>query len=336
MPSLEIYHAPLSPADNLRWSRTIQSIQVFPEGHLDEQISERGLRRAIPPTGISYAEFLGMRPRTMSQMFFRKEGKIIIYRDDKEIEYPELGPSEKALFVPVAKELQDVWESLVEPQPKRAKRRPATRESSRGSNAAAATRSASGVFSQSQRQRTWQDTLVRQLGRLVLLHQEQLQCMARSCGIILHLGCGATGVVPALLECSKAAHNLRGQTRRYQRTSSLHHVQEHYGQPLHAIDGAAAVTTRSSPEDTFFGGERVLRATVGSHGGSTHLTAEWQALEDKGCGEVLGGGEHLMQRRCDRAREGLEAEWLLSVWSKYQLSRRSFLGLVEHRKSIIE
>ena len=45
MPSLEIYHAQLSPAENSRWSRTLRAVQTFPEGHLDEQISERGLRR---------------------------------------------------------------------------------------------------------------------------------------------------------------------------------------------------------------------------------------------------------------------------------------------------
>ena len=71
VPSLEIYHAALSPG---KWTRTISSIQVFTEGHLDEQLSER---KAPPPTGLSYAEFVGMRPRTMSQMFFRTEdGKI--------------------------------------------------------------------------------------------------------------------------------------------------------------------------------------------------------------------------------------------------------------------
>ena len=68
---------------------------TFPEGHLDEQIGERGLRKAIPPTGISYAEFVGMRPRTMSQMHFRKEGRIVIFRDDKKIDYPELEKGEK-------------------------------------------------------------------------------------------------------------------------------------------------------------------------------------------------------------------------------------------------
>ena len=95
MPSLEIYHAQLSKAEDSRWSRTLRQVQTFPEGHLDEQISERGLRRAIPPTGISYAEFVGMRPRTMSQMHFRKEGRIVILRDDKKIEYPELEKGEK-------------------------------------------------------------------------------------------------------------------------------------------------------------------------------------------------------------------------------------------------
>ena len=89
MPSLEIYHAQLSPAENGRWSRTLQDVQTFTEGHLDEQISERGLRKAIPPTCVSYAEFVGMRPRTMSQMHFRKEGKLVIIRDDRKNEYPE-------------------------------------------------------------------------------------------------------------------------------------------------------------------------------------------------------------------------------------------------------
>ena len=89
MPSLEIYHAQLSPAEDSRWSHTFKQVQVFPEGHLDEQISERRLRKAIPPTGISFAEFVGVRPRTMSQMLFRKDGRIVIFRDDKVEEYPE-------------------------------------------------------------------------------------------------------------------------------------------------------------------------------------------------------------------------------------------------------
>ena len=95
MPSLEIYHAQLSKAEDSRWSRTLRQVQTFPEGHLDEQISERGLRKALPPTGISYAEFVGMRPRTMSEMHFRKEGRIVILRDDKKIEYPELEKGDK-------------------------------------------------------------------------------------------------------------------------------------------------------------------------------------------------------------------------------------------------
>ena len=94
MPSLEIYHAQLSPHENSRWSRTLRDVQAFPEGHLDEQIGERGLRKAIPPTGISNAEFVGMRPRTMSQMPFRKEGKLTIIRDDKRDNYPEFEKGE--------------------------------------------------------------------------------------------------------------------------------------------------------------------------------------------------------------------------------------------------
>ena len=95
MPSLEIYHAQLSQHENSRWSRTPRDVQTFPEGHLDEQLSERGLKKAIPPTGISYAEFVGMRPRTMAQMHFRKEGRLIIIRDDRKGNYPELEKSEK-------------------------------------------------------------------------------------------------------------------------------------------------------------------------------------------------------------------------------------------------
>ena len=95
MPSLEIYHAQLSPHENSRWSRRLRDVQTFPEGHLDEQISERGLRKAIPPTGISYAEFVGMRPRTMSQLPFRKEGRLTIIRDDRQDHYPEPEKGEK-------------------------------------------------------------------------------------------------------------------------------------------------------------------------------------------------------------------------------------------------
>ena len=95
MPSLEIYHAQLSPNENSRWSRRLRDVQTFPDGHLDEQISERGLRKAIPPTGISYAEFVGMRPRTMSQMPFRKEGKLTIIRDDRKDTYPDPEKGEK-------------------------------------------------------------------------------------------------------------------------------------------------------------------------------------------------------------------------------------------------
>ena len=51
MPSLEIYHAALSPAEKRKWTRTIGSIHVFPEGHLDEQLRERALRKALPPLG---------------------------------------------------------------------------------------------------------------------------------------------------------------------------------------------------------------------------------------------------------------------------------------------
>ena len=36
-----------------------------------------------------------MRPRTMSQMNFRKEGKLVIIRDDRRSEYPELEKGEK-------------------------------------------------------------------------------------------------------------------------------------------------------------------------------------------------------------------------------------------------
>ena len=93
--SLEIYHAQLSPHENSRWSRRLRDVQTFPEGHLDEQISERGLRKGLPPTGISYAEFVGMRPRTLSQMPFRKEGKLTIIRDDRQEHYPEPEKGEK-------------------------------------------------------------------------------------------------------------------------------------------------------------------------------------------------------------------------------------------------
>ena len=50
-----------------------------------------------------------------------------------------------------------------------------------------------------------QDTLVHHLARLVLSHQEQLQSMSRSTGVIFHFGrCQERGIVPNLMECSKA------------------------------------------------------------------------------------------------------------------------------------
>ena len=49
------------------------------------------------------------------------------------------------------------------------------------------------------------ESLVRQLGRLVLMQQEQLQCMQRASGITMHLGRDpARGVVPSLIEVSQA------------------------------------------------------------------------------------------------------------------------------------
>ena len=68
MPSLEVYHAWLSPAEMKKRRQPIATVLEFPEDHLDEQLGERGLRRALPPTGISYAEFFGMRALTMSHM----------------------------------------------------------------------------------------------------------------------------------------------------------------------------------------------------------------------------------------------------------------------------
>ena len=41
------------------------------KGHLDDLLSERDLRKGLPPTGLSYAEFIGMRGRTLSFTSFR-------------------------------------------------------------------------------------------------------------------------------------------------------------------------------------------------------------------------------------------------------------------------
>ena len=47
--------------------------QRFNDDHLDDKLSNRALTKGLPPTNISYAEFVGMRVRTMSYMSFKSE-----------------------------------------------------------------------------------------------------------------------------------------------------------------------------------------------------------------------------------------------------------------------
>ena len=65
MPSLEIYHEDLSRQELRVWNHPIAEAQQFSEDHMDEYLSDRGLTKGLPPTNLSYAEFVGMRVKTL-------------------------------------------------------------------------------------------------------------------------------------------------------------------------------------------------------------------------------------------------------------------------------
>ena len=78
MPSLEIYHEELSPQELKVWNHSIMDAQQFSEDHMDELLSERALEKGLPrlpPTNLSYAEFVGMRVKTLSFLSFKNEQK---------------------------------------------------------------------------------------------------------------------------------------------------------------------------------------------------------------------------------------------------------------------
>ena len=75
MPSLEIYHEDLSPQELRVWNHSIIDAQQFSEDHMDEMLSNRALDKGLPPTNLSYAEFVGMRVKTLSFLSFKNEQK---------------------------------------------------------------------------------------------------------------------------------------------------------------------------------------------------------------------------------------------------------------------
>ena len=75
MPSLEIYHEDLSRQELKVWNHPITEAQQFSEGHMDEYLSDRGLTKGLLPTNLSYAEFVGMRVKTLSLFSLKNEQK---------------------------------------------------------------------------------------------------------------------------------------------------------------------------------------------------------------------------------------------------------------------
>ena len=73
MPSLEIYHEDLSPQELRVWNQSIIDAQQFSEDYVDELLSDRALNKGLPPTNLSYAEFVGMRVKTLSFLSFKNE-----------------------------------------------------------------------------------------------------------------------------------------------------------------------------------------------------------------------------------------------------------------------
>ena len=75
MPSLEIYHEDLSPQELRVWNHSIIDAQQFSEDYMDELLSDRALNKGLPPTNLSYAEFVGMRVKTLSFLSFKNDQK---------------------------------------------------------------------------------------------------------------------------------------------------------------------------------------------------------------------------------------------------------------------
>ena len=84
MPSLEIYHEDLSKQELKVWNHSIIDAQQFSEDHMDHLLSDRALTRGLPPTNLSYAEFVGVRVKTLSILSFKNDQKEYnIFMPDK-------------------------------------------------------------------------------------------------------------------------------------------------------------------------------------------------------------------------------------------------------------
>ena len=75
MPSLEICHEDLSKQELKVWNHSIIDAQQFSEDHMDHLLSDRALTKGLPPTNLSYAEFVGMRVKTLSILSFKNDQK---------------------------------------------------------------------------------------------------------------------------------------------------------------------------------------------------------------------------------------------------------------------
>ena len=75
MPSLEIYHESLSLQELKVWNHKISDAQQLSEDHMDDSLSNRALTTGLPPTNLSYAEFFGMRVRTLSYLHLKNDDK---------------------------------------------------------------------------------------------------------------------------------------------------------------------------------------------------------------------------------------------------------------------
>ena len=75
MPSLEIYHEDLSQQELKVWNHSIIDAQQFSEDYMDHLLSDRALTKGLPPTNLSYAEFVGMRVKTLSILSFKDDQK---------------------------------------------------------------------------------------------------------------------------------------------------------------------------------------------------------------------------------------------------------------------
>ena len=75
MPSLEIYHEDLSMQELKVWNHPVAEAQQFSEDYRDNSLSNRALTKGLPPTNLSYAEFVGMRVKTLSFLSIKNEQK---------------------------------------------------------------------------------------------------------------------------------------------------------------------------------------------------------------------------------------------------------------------